>query len=290
MRGGVVRRRLVFVLVWLFGLSARGRLVRTAFQSGLLRRDQRSRVDRSFRCSRIRVGLPGHHSLPAFPLGFVLRPNRVEFHLDHARGYREIVTLREFVKKGSLHPLTRHRIVVALHALPHLLAELGKIFQPDRFRERVVDRRRQALLHLLHLDIECRVLAGEIGGAVIGREGHLDGALLARFGPGQLVLKSRDEPSRAELDRDILTLAARKFHVANLADKVDDDQVTALGRAIDRLRFALRLGQPFDRAVEILLGHFGYQPLDTETGEIGLRHVGQELDRHLVFEIGAFGG
>src|ERR1041385_3528335 len=89
-----------------------------------------------------------------------------------------------------------------------------------------------------------------------------DRALLARFGAGQLVLEARGEPSGAELDRDILALTAGKLDIANLADKVDDDQIAALGWAIDRFGFALRLGQPFDRAVEILLGHFGHQPLD----------------------------
>ena len=41
----------------------------------------------------------------------MLLPDRVEFHLDHSRGHREIVTLGEFVKERSLHTLAREKPV-----------------------------------------------------------------------------------------------------------------------------------------------------------------------------------
>src|SRR5262249_46805765 len=163
----------------------------------------------------------------------------VEFHLDHARGYREVVTLGEFVKERSLYPLARDRVVVALHALAHFLAQLRKVFEPNRFSQRIVDRRRQTLPDLFHLRLEDRILASKIRDSVIGREGHFDRAILARLGAGELILEARDKLTPAELDRDVLALAAGKLYLTDLPDKIDDDQVAFFGRAVDQLCFSL---------------------------------------------------
>ena len=251
-----MRGRLVLVLVRLLGFGGCRRSLRTALESGLLGRDQRGCVDRPLGCPGA-GGLPSLNLRATFLLALVLRPYRVEFHFDHPRGDREIVTLGEFVKEHSLDALARDRIIVALHPLADLLAQLCEGVEPDRLGERIVDRCRQALPHLLYLDLEYRVLAGQIGGAVIGRECHPDSAVLARFGAEQLVLKARDEPSRAELDRNVLALAAGKLDVTELAVKVDGNYVAVFRRPLDRFRFALCFGDPLDSTVDVLLGDVG---------------------------------
>ena len=59
------------------------------------------------------------------------------------------------------------------------------------------------------------------------------------------------------------------------------------GRSTD-LGFALLLGDPLDRPVDILVGHLDDEPLDLEIGKARLRDIRQHLERHLVFEIGPF--
>ena len=87
-------------------------------------------------------------------------------------GTREIVTLGELVEQGPLQAQTGGERVVALHLLLHLLAQLGQVFEPDRLAELVVDGQRRALAHLLHIDREFRLLAGQIGGRIILGEGR----------------------------------------------------------------------------------------------------------------------
>src|SRR5439155_6446100 len=146
------------------------------------------------------------------------------------------------------------------------------------------------LAHFLDLDLEHRVRAGHIGRTISRRERHRDGAVLAWLRTDELVLEARDESSRTELDRNVLALAARKHDIASPANEIDDGDVAVFRRPLDRLRFALRFTDPLDRAVDVLLRHLGDQPLDPEIGEIRLGHVGQQLDRHLIFEVGAFRG
>src|SRR5207237_2872917 len=121
----------------------------------------------------------------------------------------------------SLHTLARDRIIVALHPLADLLAQLCQVFQPHRFGERIVDRRRQTLAHFLDLDLEHRILAGQIGRTVIRRERHVDGAVLAWLCTDELVLEARDEPSPTELDRNVLSLAAGNLDVASPANEME---------------------------------------------------------------------
>ena len=104
-------------------------------------------------------------------------------------------------------------------------------------------------------------------------------------------MKPGKRPLRAELDLPVLAAAARDLRLADMADHIGHQDVAALGRALDRLGLALLFGQALERLVDVLVGHFGHQLLEPEPGEIGLRHVGHHLQRHLVFEIGPlFGG
>ena len=65
--------------------------------------------------------------------------------------------------------------------------------------EVVVELRQALLLDLLHLHGERGVLARELLGGVVVREGELDGALLARGRSRELLLEAGDQPAGAEL-------------------------------------------------------------------------------------------
>ena len=79
-------------------------------------------------------------------------------------------------------------------------------------------------------------------------------------------------------DRDLL-LAAASFDIG-------DDYIAARRRALCDLGFALLLGNPLDSAVDILIGHLDNKALDVQVGKTWFRDIGQDLERHLVFEIG----
>ena len=91
------------------------------------------------------------------------------------------------------------------------------------------------------------------------------------LGADQLVLKAGDEAARAERDLAILAAGARDLLLADPALDIDDDDVAALRRALDRLRFPLLLGDPLDRPVDILLRHLDDEPLDVEIGKARAR-------------------
>ena len=286
MRDGVVPGRLGLTGLRLLRLGTGRRPVGSAFERRFLRRDRRGGVNRAVAGGI--AGLPLRDGFARRLLALVLVPYLVEFHLDHARRHRELVFLGQLVEQRALEALARDRIVIALHALADLLAQLGEVLQPDRLGQRIVDRRRLPLAHFLDLDLEDRVLAGQIGRTVIGRERHLDGTILAGFGADDLVLETRDEAAGAELDRDILALAAGKFDLAGPADEIDHDRIAVCCRALDRLGFALRLGHALQRAVDLLVRHLDRQLFEAEIAKLRLRHIRQHFQRHRVFEVGAF--
>jgi hypothetical protein len=62
-----------------------------------------------------------------------------------------------------------------------------------------------------------------------------------------------------------------------------------ISRSSIRLRFPLLLGDPLDRAVDVLIRHLDDEPLDIEIGEAWFRNFGQQLEGHLVLEVAALG-
>ena len=112
--------------------------------------------------------------------------------------------------------------------------------------------------------------------------------MLAGRGAGQLLFETGNKAVGAQQDLTILPAGSRNLALAAAPLDIDDDDVAALGRALDDLGFALLLGHALDRPVGILLGHLDNEPLDIKIGKTRLRDIGQHLERHLVFEIGAF--
>src|SRR5205085_2785940 len=68
---------------------------------------------------------------------------------------------------------------------------------------------------------------------------------------------------------------------------IDHDNIAALGRALGDLGFALLFGDSLDRTVDILVGHLDDEPLDVEVGKARFRDIRQDLEGHLVFEVGS---
>ena len=102
-----------------------------------------------------------------------------------------------------------------------------------------------------HCHVEFGRLAGQIGGAIIGREGHLQGALFIGLGADQLVFKAGDELARTNLDPHAFALAAIERHAIHLAFEIDDHSVTGLGLVFCRGGFGAlrRFGEAGDRGI-----------------------------------------
>src|ERR1700730_3255822 len=219
-------------------------------------------------------------------LFLVLPPDAFEFELHHARRDGEIVILRQLVEQRALQAQTRCALVVALHLLPHFLAQLGKVPEPDGLTELVVDDQRQALAHLLHIDLEHRLLTGEIRDSVIFRERDADSSVLAGAGADQLLLEAGDEAGGTKHDLTVFPAGSWNLLLAAAPLDIDHDDVAALGRALGDLGLTLLFGDSLDRTVDILIGHLDDEPLDVEVGKARFRDIRQHLQGHLVFEIG----
>ena len=70
-----------------------------------------------------------------------------------------------------------------LQLLAHALAQLFQIVDAQALGQLVVDGRGNELLQLLHVDVEDGILAGQLLARIVGREGHLDLALVAGLAP-----------------------------------------------------------------------------------------------------------
>ena len=116
--------------------------------------------------------------------------------------------------------------------------------------EVVVELGEVLALDLLDVDLEDRVLAGELGRGVVGRERQLDLAVLARARAGELLLEAGDEPPGPELDELVAPLAALERDVVDRALVVHDDEVAVLGRLLEGLQAREALAQRLDLAVD----------------------------------------
>ena len=128
------------------------------------------------------------------------------------------------------------------------------------------------LLDLLDLDLEARLLAGQLLVAVVLGEGDLDRALLARGGSGELLLEALDQPARAELEQVAARLAALEGLVVDVAGEVDHHEVAVGGLALDGLQRRGGLAHPLQLGVHLVGGD--------------LRLAAPDLDALVVAELG----
>ena len=168
-------------------------------------------------------------------------------------------------------------------ALPEIIQRVHAQF----LRQLVVDGNLVRRLDRLHLHVELGVLAGEIGGSILGREFHLDDTFIARLGAGQLIFEARNERAAAERQIEAFGLAALERFAADLAVEIDGDRVALLGgRALALVAIGLLgIGKPLQRLLHRLVGHVGDQPLRLQLAQIGEREVGHQIHLHGEFEV-----
>ena len=157
-----------------------------------------------------------------------LRPHRRELLLDERLRQLEGVFRVERVEELLLELAPRMGVVVALDRAADCVLELVERLHAEALGELVVDLDLARRLDLLHGDVELGLLAGEVRGAVVRREGDLHLAALAGLGADELLLEARDERARAELDLDALALAALELLAVDAAGEVDDDAIAGL--------------------------------------------------------------
>ena len=120
-------------------------------------------------------------------------------------------------------------------------------------REVVVQLRQALLLDLLHLHGERGVLARELLGRVVVREGELDGALLARGRARELLLEAGDQPAGAELHDLPAALAALEGRPVDRPDVVHDHEVAVARLAFDGLERRERLADALELGLDLLV-------------------------------------
>jgi hypothetical protein len=134
------------------------------------------------------------------------------------------------VDRIGLIELFHHRRLVAVaqvllefaaHVGGHVLAQLrnSAFGHAEDGAELLVEFGQRGFLDALHGDLENRVLAGQLRGAVVGGEIHADFLALAGRGADQSLLELRQHPPLAQHDRDVLALAAGKRRTVDRPSK-----------------------------------------------------------------------
>src|ERR1044072_8771974 len=148
--------------------------------------------------------------------------------------------------------------------------------------EIVVELGQHLLPHLLHLDREDGVFAGQLLSLVVVGEGDLDLAGVAPARARQLLLEALDQLAAAKLEQVVARLAALEGLAVEQALEVDQQHVTLRRRPLDRLELGEALADALDLALDHLGRRLGLGPADLEAlvlAELCLRpHPDLELE------------
>ena len=152
--------------------------------------------------------------------------------------------LGQLVQQRPLHPAARDAGIILTDAVLDHLLQRGEIVGAELLGELVVDDGGSRLADLLDVDLEHGLLALELGGAVVLREGHGDGAVIARLRPDKLLFEGADEAVAAKLKPVILGIHARLRFAIEGAGEVDHQDVAVAGFTIlgDGLAVTAALG------------------------------------------------
>ena len=224
--------------------------------------------------------LSSSSSWPAFWSASIRAPNLLELAFHQARRNREISLLRQPVQQIPLDPHAAQLVILALHLAHDRRPQIIQRVEAHLLRQRIVDRRNMTQLQRLHDDLELRSFAGEGLAAVILREGDVDRAGLARRHALELLGKAGNEVRPRHLDVHIRARAADK-RLAIDAACVIDRQRLALGsraRLLHRLQPLLAAGDVGQRLVHRLGRRFRLEPGQRQPGEVGWRHLRQQLN------------
>src|ERR1700704_5154942 len=203
-------------------------------------------------------------------------PHILELLLHQGRRRIEFVQLVELVEQGALELLAAHRGMLARQPVPDRDRELVERLHAERLGEILVDRHLARRLDRLRRHLEHRGLAGQVGRQVVLRERDIDGAGLPRRHPDQLVLESRNEGIRTDLNRDVVAGAALEGLAIDRPGELHGGPVALCDLSALRLgaeRPGL-LGDLADRFLDFGVGYRGGQPFQRDLLEIRERDLG----------------
>ena len=146
--------------------------------------------------------------------------------------------------------------MVGLDALADRILQLIEgVILADVLGKVVVQRGQFLVLHVVQLDLEGSVLAGQLLSLVLLGELDVDVEGLASLMADDLLLETGDEGTRAQHQRVVLSLAALESNAINEALEVDIDGVTVLGLALTGQQTAIAVLHTLDLSVNIGLIH-----------------------------------
>src|SRR3569623_1901140 len=220
---------------------------------------------------------------------FVLQllPDLRELGVDHRRRHREVMTLGQLVEQLALHVRAGQAVELLLYLALEQALQLLEVGQAQRGRQVVVDLALARGLHRLDDEVEGRRLARQFLGLVILREGDVDLLLVAGLHADHLVLETRDQATRADLDRHVGAGATIERHAVDLADEVHHDEVAGLG-LVGRLGVVpalLLVGELLQLLVDRAVVGRHRQALELQCLDRRSRHVGQDFQLDLHFGI-----
>ena len=181
-----------------------------------------------------------------------------------------------------------------LAVVRQLLAGIGlQLLQGVEFGhvlgELVVDGGDLLVLDLVDLHMEHHGLTGQLGGIVLG-ECDVDVLLLAGLHAHQLIFKAGDEAAGADLQVEVLTLAAVEGHAVVKALEVDVGGVALLDLALHADQTAVAVGHLVQTVLHVLVGDVdlslgGLQALILAQSHLGIHGHGA-LEHHAVLAAG----
>ncbi len=185
--------------------------------------------------------------------------DRLVFLVRQPLGYLEGLAFLELVEQGPFQASAGGLCEFLFDLSAHHILERGQVVHPEKLGEIIVDLDRFRLANFGHLGLEDRVLAGQVGLAVILGKGHLDLYVVAGLGADQLILEAGEELVRAQFEVMALGGAALESLAVDRTGEVDYHHVAVLGPAIlgDRLGALVVLGKPANGLVEFLVARLG---------------------------------
>ena len=161
----------------------------------------------------------------------------------------------------------RHRRIFPLSRLPDGLFQGIQILDSHLLGQLIVYGGGAALAQLLDIDLELRVLAGQLGVGVLIGEADLDRKVIPGLGAPDLFDESGDEGDGGKFEEEVLCRPALEGLAVDPAEEVDHQGI-ALGRWADLfhgLEAGLILGQIPDGLVDL-----GVADLDDEPFQLQL--------------------
>ena len=144
--------------------------------------------------------------------------------------------------------------MVGLDALADRILQLIEgVILADVLGKVVVQRGQFLVLHVVQLDLEGSVLAGQLLSLVLLGELDVDVELLAGLVADDLLLEAGDEGAGAQHQRVVLGLAALESDAINEALEVDVNGVTVLGSTLTGQQTAIAVLHALDLGVNISL-------------------------------------